>query len=340
MKAVRIHKHGTSDVLRVDDIAIPKPQTGEVLIKIKAAALNHLDIFVRKGIPGVALPLIMGSDAAGEVVETGENVTWLKKGDEVIHVPFRINPDDPLLKTNNENLSKDYKIPGEHVNGVQAEYVCIPDIYALHKPMNTSWAEAAAFPLVALTAYHMLCRKVTINKGDWILVYGASSGVGSAAIQIAKSLGANVITTVSSPAKAKLAKSLGADRVLNYEKQSVGKAAKEISGGGVDFVFEHTGELTWKESLRSLKTGGKIITCGATTGYNAMIDLRILFNRQQQIIGSTMGTFKDMIEVIGLVNSGKVKPVIGKTFHFKDVNLAHDYLESGQNLGKVVLNFD
>jgi len=340
MKAIRIHKHGKSDVLTVDDLGIPKPQAREVLIKIKSAALNHLDLFVRNGIPGISLPLIMGSDAAGEVVETGENVSWFRKGDQVINVPFRVNPDDPLIKSNNENLSKNYKIPGEHINGVQAEYICIPDIYALHKPSNISWQEAAAFPLVSLTAYHMLCRKVTINKGDWILVYGASSGVGSAAIQIAKSLGANVITTVSSKEKAKMAKSIGADHVINYEKQGVGKTAKDISNGGVDVVIEHTGEVTWKDSLRSLKIGGKIVTCGATTGPNAALDLRALFIKQQQIIGSTMGTFKDMIEVIGLVNAGKLKPVVGKTFHYKEVNLAHEWLESGKQFGKVVLEFD
>jgi len=340
MKAIRIHKHGKSDVLTIDDLPVPKPQAGEVLIKVKTAALNHLDLFVRNGIPGVPLPLILGSDAAGVVVETGDNVTWLKKGDEVVQVPFRIKPDDPLLKSNNENLSENYLIPGEHVNGVQAEYICIPDIYAFHKPFNISWQEAAAFPLVSLTAYHMLCSKITINKGDWILVYGASSGVGSAAVQIAKAIGANVITTVSSTEKAKKAKEIGADHIINYEKQSIGKTAKEISGGGVDVVIDHTGADTWKESLRSLKMGGKIVTCGATTGPNVMIDLRVLFRKQQQIIGSSMGSLKDMIEVIGLVNAGKLKPICGKAFHFKEVSLAHEWLASGKNFGKVVLDFD
>lgn len=340
MKAIRIHKHGKSDVLTYDNLDIPVPQAGEILIKVKAVALNHLDLFVRNGIPGITLPVIMGSDASGEVVKTGENVSWFKKGDAVIHVPFRVNADDPLIKTNNENLSKSYKIVGEHLNGVQAEYICVPEIYALHKPQNLNWAEAAAFPLVALTAYHMLYRKVNINSEDWILVYGASSGVGSMAVQMAKERGAKVITTAGSQEKEKKARALGADFIINYSKEPVGKTAKEISGGGVDIVFEHTGKQTWKDSLRCLKTGGKIVICGATTGANVNIDLRALFARQQQIIGSTMGTFKDMIEVADMISMGKIKPVIDKVFDFSRIRQAHERLESGKQFGKVVLKLE
>lgn len=340
MKAIRIHKHGQVDVLSLDQIDTPSPKPGEILVKVKAAALNHLDLFVRNGFPGIQLPIIMGSDAAGEIIKIGQDVRWFKKGDAIINAPFRIDPTDPLIKLNQENLSENYKIAGEHCDGVQAEYICMPEIFALHKPQNLTWQEAAALPLVALTAYHMLCRKVTINSGDWILVFGASSGVGSMAIQIAKSLGAKVITTVSSEEKAKLAKSLGADHVINYREQAVGKLAREISEGGVEIVFEHTGQQTWKESLRSLKTGGKIVTCGATTGPKIELDLRLLFRNQQQIIGSTMGTLKDLVEVVGLAGSGKLKPIIGKTFNFKDVCDAHDWLESGNNFGKVVLEMD
>lgn len=340
MKAIRIHKHGKSDVLTYDDLDVPKPRTGEILIKIKAVALNHLDLFVRQGIPGISLPLIMGSDAAGEVIMTGENVSWFKKGDAVIHVPFRVDADDPLIKTNNENLSKTYKIVGEHVDGVQAEYICIPEIYALHKPQNLSWTEAAAFPLVALTSYHMLYRKVKINRDDWVLVYGVSSGVGSMAVQMVKEQGAKVITTVGSEEKKKKAKSLGADFIINYTQETVGKTAREISGDGVDVVFEHTGKQTWKDSLRCLKTGGKIVTCGATTGAQVNLDLRPLFAKQQQIIGSTMGTFKDMIEVSDIISMGKLKPVIDRIFDFSEIRQAHERLESGKQFGKVVLKLD
>lgn len=340
MRAIRIHKHGDSEVLSIDEIDIPKPSANEILVKIKTAALNHLDLFVRNGIPGVPLPIIMGSDAAGEIVEIGKTVTSFKKGDAVINVPFRINPDDPLIKSNNENLSKNYQIPGEHVDGVQAEYVIMPEEFALPKPANLNWPEAASLPLVSLTAYHMLCRKVKVKKGDWVLVYGASSGVGSVAIQIAKALGAKVITTAGSEEKVSLAKDLGADYVINYKNEPIGKTAREISNGGVDIVFEHTGEQTWKDSLKCLKIGGKIVTCGATTGYNVHIDLRALFIKQQQIIGSTMGTLKDMVEVTKLVNNGKLKPIVGKVFNFKEVRAAHEWLEEGQQFGKVVLQFE
>jgi NADPH:quinone reductase-like Zn-dependent oxidoreductase len=338
MRAVRIHQHGGSSVLKIDKLPVPKPKTDEVLVKIKYAALNHLDIFVREGFSGIPLPLILGSDGAGEVVEIGEGVQGFKTGDQVINIPFRIPLDDPLIAKNNENLSINYTIPGEHNDGMQAEYVVIPQEFVLPKPKNIGLPEAAAFPLASLTAYHMLVRKTNLQKGQWVLVYGASSGVGSAAIQIAKALGAKVITTVGSEEKSELAKKLGADYVINYKESPVGKTAKKISGG-IDIVFEHTGVQTWKDSLRCLKIGGKIVTCGATTGPYVHIDLRSLFIKQQQVIGSTMGTLQDMKDVCTLVEQGKLKPVVGKIFNLDDVRLAHDWLESGRHFGKVLLKF-
>ncbi len=338
MKAIRIHGHGGSEVLKVDKLEIPKPGSTEILVKIKYAALNHLDIFVREGFPGIPLPLIMGSDAAGVVVETGTDVKKFKTGDDVINIPFRVPMDDPLIKKNSENLSKNYSLPGEHSDGMQVEYVTILQDFVMAKPQNINWQEAASFSLASLTAYHMLVRKVNLQAGQWVLIYGASSGVGSAAIQIAKSFGAQVITTVGSKEKAQMAKKLGADYVINYTEKKIGKTAKEISGG-IDIVFEHTGEQTWNDSLRCLKTGGKIVTCGATTGPFVKIDLRSLFIKQQQIIGSTMGTLQDMKEVHQLVENGKLKPVIDKVFDFEDTRSAHEWLESGKQFGKVLLRF-
>jgi NADPH:quinone reductase-like Zn-dependent oxidoreductase len=338
MQAVRIHQHGESDVLKIDTLDIPKLGKGEVLVKIKYAALNHLDIFVRKGFPGIPLPLILGSDAAGEVVEVGADVKKCKSGDEVINIPFRIPIDDPLIKKNNENLSANYAIPGEHSDGMQAQYVTIPQDFIMHKPKNITWQEAASFSLASLTAYHMLIRKVNLQKGQWVLIYGASSGVGSAAIQIAKAIGANVITTVGSEEKAQMAKNLGADHIINYKEEQIGRTAKKVSGG-IDIVFEHTGKQTWNDSLRCLKIGGKIVTCGATTGPFVTIDLRSIFIKQQQIIGSTMGTFQDMKEVLKMVSEEKIKPVIGKVFNFNESHSAHNWLEEGKHFGKVLLKF-
>lgn len=340
MKAIRIHQHGGSDVLRTDTIDQPELRNGYVKIKVKSAALNHLDIFVREGIPGLSLPLIMGSDAAGEIVECAADVTSFHPGDQVIVIPFRINPDDPLFLHNKENLSGNYQIRGEHCDGVQAEYVSVGQEFVMKKPENINWHQAAAFPLVSLTAYHMLVAKVNLQAGQWILIHGASSGVGSAAIQIAKSLGANVIASTSTQEKAALAEKLGADYVINHQEVPTGKTAKEFSNGGVDVVFEHTGEKTWKESLRALRTGGKIVTCGATTGPHIRVDLRAVFSRQQQIIGSTMGTRRDMLAVNQLVKDAKLIPVVSKIFDFREVKQAHDWLESGRQFGKVLLNFE
>lgn len=338
MKAIRIHRHGGNGVLKIDILEKPKPDHRDILVKIKYAALNHLDIFVREGFPAIPLPLILGSDAAGEVIEVGADVKNIKQGDEVINIPFRIPSGDPLIKENNENLSLNYSIPGEHSDGMQAEYVTIPQEFIMAKPQNISWQEAASFPLASLTAYHMLVRKVNLQKGQWVLIYGASGGVGSAAIQIAKAIGAYVITTVGSDEKAEMAKKQGADYVINYKENAIGKTAKEISGG-IDIVFEHSGEQTWKDSLRCLNIGGKIVTCGATTGPFVNIDLRALFIKQQQIIGSTMGTLQDMKNVLKLVEQEKLKPVVGKIFDFEDVRSAHKWLESGKQFGKIVLKF-
>jgi NADPH:quinone reductase-like Zn-dependent oxidoreductase len=344
MKAVRIHQHGGIEALRIDDLERPRPADNEVLIKVRAAALNHLDLWVRRGIPGVILPQILGSDCAGVVAEMGANAagaSGLKVGDEVIHLPVRSCGDCPACKRGAENLCPQFRLPGENCPGVQAEYASIPARYLVPKPKQLSWAEAAAFPLVGITARHMLVSKAGITSGDWALVWGASSGVGSAAIQIAKALDAHVITTAGTPQKAEFARQLGADYIIQYKTESVGRRVKEITDGrGVDVVIEHGGEQTWNESLRALAKGGKIVTCGATTGAIVRIDLRALFIKHQQIIGSTMGARNDLIKIIEMIEQGNFRPSVGQTFPFHEVRKAHDYLEQGQQTGKVVLLFD
>ncbi len=341
MKAIRIHEHGNTDVLRIEDLPIPEIESDEVLIRVEAAALNHLDLWVRKGLPGVPLPLIMGSEAAGEVVRVGErahNRFGLKVGDHVFNIPIHSCGHCAYCFAGQENLCPEFHIPGESMQGVQAEYIAVPAAYVYKRPKNLSWEETAAFPLAGMTAYHMLVQKAQVKPEHTVLIYGASSGVGSAAIQIAHAFGAQVITTVGSAKKAQLAQKLGAEHIIRYDQEAVGKVVKELTNGeGVDIIIEHPGEATWKESLRALKKGGKIVTCGATTGPQATIDLRALFIKHQQIIGSTMGTRKDIIELVDLINRGKFKPIIAKTFTFDEVAKAHEFLEKGQAFGKVVL---
>ena len=343
MKAIRIYEHGGKEVLRIDELEKPQPGPDEILIRVKRAALNHLDIWVRKGIPGINLPLIMGSDAAGVIELVGEKANLeynFKAGDEVLIAPIRSCGNCEFCTKGQENLCPDFHIPGESAEGVQADFIAVPAKYVYPKPDRLNWDEAAALPLAAMTANHMITRKAELKAGQWILVYGASSGVGSAAIQIAKARGAHVITTVGTDEKERLAKDLGADFIINYTKQPIGKTVRSLTEGrGVDVVLEHTGEKTWNESLRALRKGGKLVTCGATTGPFVRIDLRALFIRHQQLIGSTMGTFQDMQEIIDLAQQGKLKPVISKVFPFGKIREAHDWLEQGKQFGKVVISF-
>ncbi len=344
MKAIRIHEHGTSDVLKIDDIEIPELQPDEVLIRVKRAALNHLDLWVRRGIPGIKFPHIQGSDAAGVIEKLGPLVKRdfsFKIGDEVFLAPIRSCGHCIFCSRGQENFCKDFHIPGESIPGVQAEYIAMPARFVFPKPENLNWEQAAALPLAALTAYHMLKRKVDLKYGQWILIYGASSGVGSAAIQIAKAFGARIITTAGSHEKTTPAKELGADFVINYQTDSISSTIKEItSGRGVDVVFEHTGQKTWADSLRSLCRGGKLVTCGATTGAAVHIDIRALFIKHQQLIGSTMGTLQDFHEILQMVENGGLTAVVSKVFSYKEIKKAHGWLEEGRHFGKVVISFD
>ena len=343
MKAVRIHQHGGIDVLTIDDIEKPRITDNEILVQVKAASLNHLDLWVRNGIPGVPLPMIMGSDASGIIAEIGKNANSrydFKIGDEVFIAPIRSCGKCKYCQSDHDNLCKEFQIPGESAQGVMAEFTAVDARYVLPKPKNLSLQQSAAFPLATLTAYHMLMRKTDISNAAWVLIYGASSGIGSAAISIAKHFGVKIITTIGSEDKREHAVKLGADYIINYKNESVGKTVKEITRGeGVDIVFEHPGALTWNESLKSLKIGGKIVTCGATTGPVVRIDLRALFIKHQSIIGSTMGTIKDMEKIVKLIEEGALIPVIDREFHYTKIKEAHNYLETGGHFGKIVINF-
>ena len=340
MKAIRIHAHGGLDQLRVDELEIPRPSPREVLIEIKAAALNHLDLFVRKGLPGVPLPVILGSDGAGVVKEVGSQVTQFAVGDKVIPQPGYGCGLCPECLSGRENYCLKYGIIGEHANGVQAQYVVFDESRVVHMPSNIGFEEAAAIPLVYITAWEMVVNKCAVKPTDTVLVVAASSGVGSAAVQIARAHGARVIATAG-PAKLEKAKALGADAVLDHYKPDWAKEVRQLTGGrNCDIVVDHNGTATWQSSIKCLAKGGKLVTCGATKGFDVSIDLRGIFIRQQSILGSTMGDRGDMFRIMQLVQAGKLKGVVDKVFPYTDVARAHEYLETGQQFGKVILSFE
>jgi NADPH:quinone reductase-like Zn-dependent oxidoreductase len=310
------------------------------LVQIKSASLNHLDLFVRNGFPGIALPLIMGSDGAGVVTEIGKLVKNFIIGDEVIIVLFQTCGICSECISGQEQLCKNYAIRGEYFNGCQAEYVSVPEKYILPKPKNISFDEAAAFPLAYMTAYHMLTEKVQLKPGESVLIWGASSGIDSAAIQIARLYKTKVITTVSSKEKKKFAKQLGADFIINYHEENVTATIKDIAKGkGVDVVFEHPGTSTMPILVRTLKIGGKIVTCGATTGPIFNLNIRHLFIKHQQIIGSTMGNRRNLVALCKLIESQKITPTVSHSLPYTEIKKGHSLLEEGKQTEKIVINF-
>lgn len=335
MKAIRIHAHGGPEVLRVDDIAEPQVQKSQVKIKIAYSALNHMDLWVRKGIPGMgALPLVLGCDASGVIEEVGEGVSHLSQGDRVYIFPMT------GVKNGEVNLNPHFKIYGEHQNGLHSESVVVPAENALPLDESISFDQGAAFPLVGLTAYHMVCTKGQLRKNETVLVMGASSGVGSMAVQMAKALGARVIATAGSTEKKEAVTKLGADHVIDHYKDDISVRVREITEKkGVDLIIEHVGEKVWKSCLKSLGWGGRLVTCGATTGPMVQMDLRHIFIKQQSILGSTMGTPEEMLKVHQWVVSKDVTPVVDRVFAYNDIQEAHRYLESSKNVGKVLLKW-
>jgi len=340
MKAIRIHAHGGVEQLRLDELEAPKLGPYQLLVEVKAAALNRLDIFVRKGIPGVPLPVIMGADAAGVVREIGSQVTRFKPGDRVLGQPGAGCGLCQQCKDGRENYCLKYGIAGEHFDGYQAELIALDESMVFPMPSGISFEEGAAIPLVYLTAWEMLVNKAHVKPGDTVLVIAASSGVGSAAVEIAKLYGARVIATAGTT-KLEKAKALGADAVLDHYKQDIAKEIKSLTAGrGVDIVIDHVGLATWQASLRSLAKGGQLILCGSTSGPEVKLDLRFLFLRQQSVIGSTMGRRGDLLHVLKHVEAGKLRGIVDKVFPFSEVAAAHAHLESGQQFGKVVLRFE
>ncbi len=317
MKAVRIHEDGGPEVLRYEDAPDPEPSPGEVLVRLRAASLNHLDLWVRKGLPSVPKPRILGADGAGVRVDTGEEVV-INPG--IDHGEGRIF------------------VIGEHSDGTNAELIAVPEENVYPIPAGMSFEEAAAFPLVFETAYRMLVTKARVEADEWVLVWGIGGGLATAALAIAKAQGARVLVTSSSDAKLDRALGLGADAVVNHATGDVAAVAKEVTEAvGVDVVVEHVGEATWKTSLAVLRAGGRVAVCGATSGPNPPAQLHRIWWKQLTVYGSTMGTKEDFEGAYELVASGRARPVLDEVFPLSEARAAHERLERGEQLGKIVL---
>jgi len=338
MKAAVIHEFGGPEVLRYEDVPDPRPRKDQVLIRVRACAMNHLDLWVRKGLPGVKLPHILGSDIAGEIVEVGEYITDLRPGQRVLLAPMHFCNHCEQCVAGRQNLCREFTVLGNAVDGGDCELMAVPAVNVIPIPESLGFVEAASVPLVFLTAFHMLTGRAAIRPGQTVLVLGANSGVGIAAIQIAKLFNATVIATAGDDHKIAKARELGADFVINHYQQKIGDEARKITGkAGVDIVVEHVGAATWNESMKALKPGGTLVTCGATSGPEVSFDLRFLFARQLALLGSYMGTMGELHDVLKLVFSGKLKAIVDTTFPLKEIRAAHEYLEQSKMFGKVVL---
>jgi NADPH:quinone reductase-like Zn-dependent oxidoreductase len=338
MKAIRIHEFGGPEVLRYEDVPDPKPRKDEVLVRVRACAMNHLDLWVRKGLPGVKLPHIPGSDIAGEIAALGEYVTGFKPGQRVLIAPMHFCHRCAKCVAGLQNQCPEFSVLGNAVEGGDCELIAVPAVKVIPIPDNLDFTEAASVPLVFLTAWHMLVGRAGIRPGQTVLVLGASSGVGIAAIQIAKLFDARVIATAGDEKKMQKGHELGADHVINHYKQKISEEVRKITNKeGCDIVLEHVGAATWDESMKSLKTGGTLVTCGATSGPQVNIELRFLFTRHLSLLGSYMGTMGELHEVLGHVFAGRLKPVVDKVFPMSEARAAHEYMEKSQMFGKIVL---
>jgi NADPH:quinone reductase-like Zn-dependent oxidoreductase len=315
VKAIRIHEDGGPEVLRYEDVPDPVPGDGEVLVELRAASLNHLDVWIRKGQPSVPKPRILGADGAGVLAGTDERVV--------------INPG--ILRDGRMH------IVGETSDGTNAELIAVPRDFVHPIPGDLSFEEAAAFPLVFETAYRMLATRAGLQAGEWVLIWGIGGGVATASLALAKALGAQVVVTSSSNAKLERARELGADVAVNHATDDVVAAVKEATGGGAHVVVDDVGEATWKRTLDAARPEGRIAVCGATTGPNPPAALHRVWWKQLSILGSTMGTPDDFRAVCGLIDAGRVRPVVDSVFPLAEAADAHRRLEAGEQLGKIVL---
>jgi NADPH:quinone reductase-like Zn-dependent oxidoreductase len=326
VRAVRIHEDGGPEVLVLEEAPDPAVGPGEVLVRLRASALNHLDVWIRKGLPSVPKPRILGADGAGLVEALGDGVTGFEVGERVV-----LNPG---IEAGGGRIH----VIGEHGDGTNAELIAVPSTNVHRIPDEMSFEEAAAFPLVFETAYRMLVTRAGLREGEWVLAWGVGGGVSTAALAIGKALGARVIVTSSNDEKLARATELGADVTVNHATGNVYDAVKEATEShGVDVVIESVGEATWNTSLQVAAPGGRIAVCGATSGPNPPAALHRVWWKQLSILGSTMGTNEDFAGAFELVKSGRATPVVDSVLPLEEIRAAHERLEAGEQLGKIVL---
>lgn len=341
MRAVLIREHGGLDRLVFEDVPDPVPGPGQVRVAVRASGLNHLDTWVRRGVPGhtFPLPLVPGCDGAGVVDAVGPGVSSRKVGERVVLAPGLSCGTCAVCASGRDHLCRWYGIFGETRDGTCAPFVVSPERNVLPLPANVSFETGAAFPLVYLTAWHMLVARAELRPGETVLVHAAGSGVSTAAIQIARLLGAGrVLATTSTPEKAAKAKALGADDVIDYVREDVVARVRELAGkGGVDVVIDHVGAATMAGSLKVLAKGGRVVSCGATSGPKVEVHMNLVFFKGLSILGSTMGGLGEVHEVLAHVAAGRLSPVVDSVLPLSQVAEAHRRLEARDVFGKIVL---
>ncbi len=324
MLAARIHEDGGPDVLTLEEVPDPVAGPGEVVVRLRTSALNHLDVWVRKGLPSVPKPRILGADGAGVVESLGDGVDGLEVGQRVV-----LNPGI-------EHGSR-ITVVGEHCDGTNAERIAIDARQVFPLDDGLTFEQAAAFPLVFETAYRMLVTRAGVQEGQWALVWGIGGGVATAAFEVCRALGVRTIVTSGSAEKLAAAREWGADVAVNHHDDDVVAAVKEATGAGVDVVIETVGEATWARSLNAVRPAGKVVVCGATSGPNPPAMLHRFWWKQIDVLGSTMGTREDFVGAYDLVRSGRARVHVDRTYPLEEIAAAHGRLEAGDQLGKIVL---
>jgi NADPH:quinone reductase-like Zn-dependent oxidoreductase len=344
VRAAVLTATGGIEQLHISDVPdAPTPKAGEVRVAIRAAALNHLDLFVADGLPGTAerFPHIVGADGAGVIESVGPGVTTVRVGDRVMINPGISDYTCEFCRAGEHSLCVSYRLLGEHLPGTIAELVTVPAHNVAQIPRlqhELSWAEAAAFSLVTLTAWRMLVTRARVKAGETVLVWGIGGGVSLTALRIAKLLGARAVVTSSDDGKLEAAKTLGADVTLNHRTQKVSQEIRALTNKrGVDVVVENVGAATWDESLRSLCRGGRLVTCGATSGPQVGLDIRRLFWHHWSILGSTMGNAAEYAEIVRRLGDGQLRPVVDRVYPMTEIRKAYERLAKGEQLGKVVM---
>jgi NADPH:quinone reductase-like Zn-dependent oxidoreductase len=340
LKAVRFHEFGGPEKLRFEEAPDPKINPTEVLVRVRACALNHLDIWARGGTRSERIPLphISGSDISGEIAEAGSLVSGHSKGEKVLIAPGINCGICNYCSSGWDSLCESYKIIGYETQGGYAEYVAIPEANVLPIPDKLGFEQVASVPLVFLTAWHMLVTRAHLAPGETVLVWAAGSGVGSAAVQVAKLLGAKVIATVGSETKRERAQKLGADFVLNHHTQDIPSEIKRVTNGRkVNVVFDHIGEATWEKSMKSMAPAGRLVNCGVTSGGKAEIDIRYVFVKQFSLMGSFMGGRGELLKVLSFFKDGELKPVVDSIFPLAEAAKAQERMEKSEHFGKIIL---